>query len=486
MKTRQVNLIIAAAAVLLTSTAVKADTTAYGEYYYGGAVVDIDRVVNGYLWIEDATVNLYKNAHIKTALYVGDVFSTSGAVLNIYGGRIDDALYITTNYNGLPEATVTVYGYGFAVAGVPVAERTPELFIQNKVLSGFYADGTPFAYKVDCFAEGTFKLTLKLGWILSEPEMAVAPEAIDFGAVKITESVTRTVSVANTGTANLILQSIGFAEGSSAEFACASVPQLPTTIEPGASIPVEVVFTPAATGAALAVMMIRGDTVDAAQIMLTGSGIKPVIAVEAAALDFGQLDLGQSAVGTVRVANAGDADLVVQSMDFAGAGSAEFAFVAAPVLPVVIAAGASVALEIAYTPTVEGDAEAVLMIVSDDVDNPTVEVELKGKAVDPVQTPLEQMDSILKFYDQGIKDKTIKGVGHNHRAVQAQAHVVRQMLVCTRCLIKGGYGKWAMWGLYDIEKKTDGKGHPRDILEGSAVPELNAKIDVLIDTLKKK
>jgi hypothetical protein len=89
-------------------------------------------VVKGYLWIEYATVNLYKNAHIKTALYVGDVFSTSGAVLNIYGGRIDDALYITTNYNKLlPEATVTVYGYGFAVAGVPVAERTPELFIQN-------------------------------------------------------------------------------------------------------------------------------------------------------------------------------------------------------------------------------------------------------------------------------------------------------------------------------------------------------------------
>jgi hypothetical protein len=84
-------------------------------------------------------------------------------------------------------------------------------------------------------------------------------------------------------------------------------------------------------------MMISGDHVDAAQIMLTGSGIKPVIAVEAAALDFGQLDLGQSAVGTVRVANAGDADLVVQSMDFAGAGSAEFAFVAAPALPVVIA-----------------------------------------------------------------------------------------------------------------------------------------------------
>jgi len=485
MKTRQVNLIVAAAAVLLTSTAVQADITAYGEYYYGGVVVDFGRVVNGYLWIEDATVNLYKNAHIKTALYVGDVFSTSGSVLNIYGGKIDDALVITSNYNGLPEATVTVYGYGFAVAGVPVPERTPELFIQNQVLSGFYADGTPFAYKVDCFAEGSFKLTLKLGWILSAPELAVSPEAIHFGSVKINDSVSQTVSVTNTGTANLIIQSIGFAEGSSAEFACASVPQLPATIEPGASIPVDVVFTPAATGAALAVLMIRGDNVDTAQVMLTGSGIKPVIAVDPAAMDFGQLDLGQSAVGVLRVANTGDADLIVQSIEFA-AGNADFALVAAPVLPMVIEVGAWVDLEIVYTPTVEGNAVSTLTIVSDDVEHPAVDVELKGSAENPVQTPLEQMDSILKFYDQGLKDKTIKGVGHTLRAAQAQALLVRQMLVCTRCLIKGGYNKWALYALYDIDKKTDGKGYPRDILEGPAVPELNAKIDVLIDTLKNK
>lgn len=170
MKTRQVNLIIAAAAILLTSSAVKADAiiNEQGEFYYNGAVVDIDRVVNGYLWIENATVNLYKNAHIKDAIYFGDVYSASGAVLNIYGGKIDNALYITTNYNKLlPEATVTVYGYGFATDGVPVAENTPELFMQGQTLSGFYADGTPFAFVVDCFAEGTFKLTLKLGWILS-------------------------------------------------------------------------------------------------------------------------------------------------------------------------------------------------------------------------------------------------------------------------------------------------------------------------------
>jgi hypothetical protein len=263
------------------------------------------------------------------------------------------------------------------------------------------------------------------------------------------------------------------------------VPQLPATIEPGASIPVNVVFTPAATGAALAVLMISGDHVDTAQIMLTGTGIKPVIMVEPAALDFGQLDLGQSAIGMLTIANTGDADLVVQSMDFA-AGNVDFAWVAAPVLPMVIEAGARVDLEVMYVPTVEGNAAATLTIVSDDVEHPAVVVELKGSAVNPVQTPLEQMDSILKFYDQALKDKAIKGVGHTLKAAQTQALLVRQMLVCTRCLIKGGYYKWAIYALYDIDKKTDGKGCPRDILEGPAVPELNAKIDVLIDTLKNK
>ncbi|MEN6308539.1 MAG: choice-of-anchor D domain-containing protein [Anaerohalosphaeraceae bacterium] len=487
MKTRQLNLIIAAAAILLGSAAVRADTSKEGEYYYGGVTVDIDRVVSGYLYIEDATVNLYKGAHIKTNLYyVGDAWSVSGAVLNIYGGTIDGTLLITTNYNGLPEANVTVYGYGFAVNGVPVAENTPELCLPDNTLSGFYADGTPFEFAVSCFEEGTFQLTIKLGWMQSKPEMAVTPDAVDFGSVKITESASQMVTVANTGNANLILQSIGFADGSSAEFAYTPLPQLPTTIEPDASITVEVVFTPAATGAALAVMTLAGDNVDVAQVMLTGFGTKPIIAVEPAALDFGQLELGQATSGKLTIANTGDAQLIVQSVACAEAGSADFAFTTAPVLPMVIEPAATVELEIAYTPTVEGDAAALLNIVSDDVDNATVAVTLTGKAVNPVQTPLEQINSIVKFYDQGIKDKTIKGVGHSHRAAQAQAHIVRQMLVCSHCLIKGGYGKWALYGLYDIEKKTDGKSHPRDILEGSAVPELNAKIDVLMNTLKQK
>lgn len=481
MKTRQHILVIAAAAVLLGSSAVKAD-----EYYYGGVTVDIDRVVNGWLWIEDATVNLYKNAHIKNDVYYGDVFSASGASLNIYGGTIDGTLIITTNSNGLPEANVTVYGYGFAVDNAPIAENTPELFIANNILSGFYEDGTPFAFKVNCYKSTNLYLTIKFGWRQSQPQMAVTPDAIDFGSVKLTESVSQAVSVTNTGTANLIVQSIGFADGSSAEFACASVPVLPMTLEPGAGMNVDVVFTPAAIGAALAVMTIAGDNVDITQVMLTGTGIKPVIAVEPAALDFGQLDLGQAAIGKLTIANTGDAQLIIQSMDFTDTSSADFAFMTAPVLPMVIEPNAIIELEIAYTPSVEGDAAALLNIVSDDMDNATVAVTMTGKAVNPVQTPLEQINAIMKYYDKAVKDKTIKGVGHNSRIAQVHVSVVRQMLVCTRCLIKGGYGKWAICGLYDIEMKTDGKSRPCDMLQGPGVAELNAKVKTLIDTLKKK
>ena len=129
------------------------------EYYDSGVtegkVVDIDREVNGYLWVADATVNLYENAWIKDYYSEpGQVCAESGAVLNIYGGKIDSVLIVTTSYNGLPEAQVTIFGNDFAMDGVPVEPGTPELFLRDNVLSGIYESGTAFEYPVSSFEEG--------------------------------------------------------------------------------------------------------------------------------------------------------------------------------------------------------------------------------------------------------------------------------------------------------------------------------------------
>jgi len=354
------------------------------EYYAGGVTIDIDRDVLGYLWVADATVNLHENAWVKNVynakgqlVSAGDVWAESGSVLNIYGGKIDSLMIVTSSYNGLPEANVTVYGSAFAVNGIPVVPGTPEVFLQGETLSGVYENGTAFAYNVECFWEGNFYLTVKLGWIVGTPEISVTPQAVEFGDVEIGTEQTGRVTVTNTGNANLSLQSLAVVQADGAGFGFMPLDQLPLTVEPNSVVEIEVVFTPSA----------------------------------------------------------------------------------------------------------EGAANAILQIGSDDPEHPLVEVLLSGAGFEPVLTPGEQIALINAFYAQGLQDGTIAGVGPG-KSGKAKAVALGQMLVCARALIDGGYQRWALIPLSSVENKTDGQARPADFVTGSSVGDLNAMINNLITDIK--
>lgn len=356
------------------------------EYYSGGVTVDIDRDVLGYLWIADATANLHENAWIKSVynskgqlLKSGDVWAESGATLNIYGGKIDNLLVVTSSYNKLPEANVTVYGTDFAVNGTPLAFGTPEVFLQNQTLSGVYETGTPFAFNVECFWEGNFYLTVKLGWIASTPAIEVAQTAVDFGQVQVGQSKSAIVTVANTGDANLSLQSVAVQQADGADFGVVPLAQLPLTIEPDGTVELEVVFAPAAAGAL----------------------------------------------------------------------------------------------------------NATLVIGSDDPETPAIGVALSGEGLVPVLTPAQQIAAICEFYAAGIKDGTILGIGPGKSAPN-KAKALGKILECAKKLIDAGYVKWSLVPLCAAEKKTDGTTKPVDFVAGGNVAVLNAMIDTLIADIKEQ
>ncbi len=252
-----------------------------GEFYYSGEVVDIDRAVDGFLWVQNATVNMFANAHIRSdGEYEGELWATSGSTVNIYGGKIDSILYVTSDYNTTPEAIVTVYGTDFAVDGVAVDPSITELFLQAQQLSGLYEDGTPFLYWVDCLLEENFYLTIRLGWLDSEPviepDIELAQSAYDLGDVEIGQSATEVVWIANKGNANLTIESVGWADGSSADFAITPF-QLPLTVEPNSMAGVQVVFSPSVEGAASAVMQILSSDPNESlvEVYFAGAGIVP-------------------------------------------------------------------------------------------------------------------------------------------------------------------------------------------------------------------
>lgn len=274
--------------LVLCLVATGASTLRADEHYSGGVTVDIDRDVLGYLWIDDATVNLYKNAHVKNDYYLGDVYITSGAVVNIYGGQIDNVMMISKLDNDLPDALVTVHGTEFAVDGVPVAPGTEELFLQSQVLSGLYEDGTPFAYTVECHWEGDWYLTVHLNWLdgSTEPEepeepavsdIELMPEAVEFGEVTVGQHALQVAAVVNAGDAPLTVESVTL-EDESMQFFVSAV-SLPAVLEPNDILEIGLVYVPAVEEAAAGVLTVISDDPDeqTVQFALSGMGAAEVV-----------------------------------------------------------------------------------------------------------------------------------------------------------------------------------------------------------------
>lgn len=244
---------------------------------YGGVTVDIDEVVEGWVWVYGATINLYENAWIKDSNgTAGEIWADSGSVVNIYGGKIDSLLYVTTSYDAsMPETVVTVYGSQFTNDGVPVEPGTPEVRLNNKALGGVYESGTPFSFMVWCVSEGDFYLTVKLGWIDSSPVIDVSPDTAAFGDVEVGVGESHYITIANTGSANLTLEAIDLVQDGDTAFVLMPLGQLPVTVEPNSFIAVEVIFAPLFEGPYEAYLQIISSDPENpfVEVLLTGTGV---------------------------------------------------------------------------------------------------------------------------------------------------------------------------------------------------------------------
>ncbi|MDP7112580.1 MAG: choice-of-anchor D domain-containing protein [Myxococcota bacterium] len=115
-------------------------------------------------------------------------------------------------------------------------------------------------------------------------------------------------------------------------------------------------------------------------------------------LDYGSLPGGASATDTLTITNIGLSNLVLSAADLDGESSADFAPLGDPA-PITLPPGQVIQLEVAYTPSDEGEDSGWLLIESDDPINPLVEVPLSGRrtatpeaVVDPIQILFSDAD----------------------------------------------------------------------------------------------
>jgi hypothetical protein len=189
-------------------------------------------------------------------------------------------------------------------------------------------------------------------------------------------SATVTASICNTGQAPLIISSIS---SSNPQFSVAPPTSgFPVTIAGGACLPIEVTFSPTASGPQTGTITVTSNDPVKPSVTISVSGVagKPTIATMVVDTgNFGRVCQGTSRDKVVTIANSGTCPLVITNI---ASSSAEFQVPQVLSYPLVIAPGTSMEVPIRLQPTSPGPKTTTLTISSNDPAAPTKNVTLTG------------------------------------------------------------------------------------------------------------
>ena len=200
---------------------------------------------------------------------------------------------------------------------------------------------------------------------------------LDLGEVVVLYDSEATFQVANAGRADLEISSITISGNDDGVY---TLTPGEGTVEPEGTLGIGVGFAPPQYLRYDRTITINSNDPDtpALEIALKGEGVDgpvPDIALDKGAVDFGTVTVGEKEIGWFTLQNTGDGPLEVAGFEQTGSGafSAE-----TPLVGQVLAPGSSTQIIFAYEPTVETGDSGRLTILSNDPDEPAVEVLLVG------------------------------------------------------------------------------------------------------------
>ena len=111
------------------------------------------------------------------------------------------------------------------------------------------------------------------------------------------------------------------------------------------------------------------------------SGGEPDIVVEPTAIDFGGVAVGDSVTETVTVSDVGDAALQIESLSLA---DPDAPFAVSAITSVLVPVQGSATFTVTFAPLASSAAPSAVQLVSNDPDEPIVEIALVGEPISPV------------------------------------------------------------------------------------------------------
>jgi hypothetical protein len=220
------------------------------------------------------------------------------------------------------------------------------------------------------------------------PNVNFDTSGLVFDAQRIgTTSAPQTVTLTNSGDADLRLSSVAVTGTNAGEFVKGSS-NCPLLIAPGASCTTDVTFKPSGAGlrsAALTYTDNSGNTVGATQsVPLSGNGTEAVASINPASVTFPRtLVNGNATPVPVTVTNTGSASLTVSDVAISGVAADQFGYTDRDCVGVALQPGQSCTVNVGFSPTTAGTKSASL-VFTDNGKTTTQTVPLSGVAGDPL------------------------------------------------------------------------------------------------------
>jgi len=204
-----------------------------------------------------------------------------------------------------------------------------------------------------------------------------------------TTSAAQTVTVTNTGSANLSIATVALGGTNAADFAKSADTCTGAAVIPNGTCTVSVTFTPAAAGALSGTLTFTDNNNAMAgstqAVALSGTGTVPTASLSAASLSFGNQAITiASAAQTVTLTNTGTANLSIATAALGGANAADFTKGADTCTGASVAPNGTCTVSVTFTPPATGALSGTLTFTDNNnaVTGSTQVVALSGTGVD--------------------------------------------------------------------------------------------------------
>src|SRR6266581_1255627 len=322
------------------------------------------------------TIALSGTGVAATFLLGANPASLSFGNVNVGGNGSSSVTLTNTGNSNVNISSVTVSGAGFSASGVSAGTNlTPN---QSLTLNVAFAPTTAGSVtgSVSVASNATNSpAVISLSGAGVQPQISVVPASVSFGNVVVGTKNTQTITLKNTGTANL---SVSQATVSGSGFATSGL-TLPLTLTPGQSTNFSVAFAPAGAGSVTgSVSLVSNAPGSPTAIPLSGSGVAATLQLSASptSLSFGNVSVGSSITQSVTLTNTGNSSVSISQINVSGV-----AFSASGLTPpLTLAAGQSTNFSVIFLPATSGSLTGSVSVVSNATNSPAT-IALSGTGV---------------------------------------------------------------------------------------------------------